>query len=92
MTFSALLKYSWEATGCPEKSNTTGWGFQTSNRNVLPCSSIYDVESEGEEAALPEKVALNGMNFGHWQIFDCVQWSYFYSFEIFFLGFLSWNF
>ena len=32
------------------------------------------------------------INFGYWQLFDCVRWSYFYSFEIFFLGFLSRNF
>ena len=56
MSFSRPLKYSCEATGYPDIFNTVGWEFKTSCRNVLPCSSFCDVERDGGESALPEKV------------------------------------
>ena len=59
MSFSGPLKYPCEAAGCPEISNTFGRGFKTSCRNVLPCSSFCDVERDGGEVALPEKVTLD---------------------------------
>ena len=59
MSFSGPLKYSCEATGCSEISNTVGWEFKTSCKNVLPCSSFCDIERDGREAALPEKVTLD---------------------------------
>ena len=59
MSFSGPLKYPCEATGCLEISNTVGRGFKTSCRNVLPCSSFCDVDRDGGEAALPEKVMLD---------------------------------
>ena len=44
MSFSGPLKCSCESTGCLEKSNAVDLGFKTSCRNILPCSSICDVE------------------------------------------------
>ena len=87
MSFSKPLKYPCEATGRPEISDSVGCGFKTSCRNVLPFSSFCDAEGDGGEAALLEKVTLDEL----W-LFHCVRWSYFYSFEISFLGFYSWNF
>ena len=59
MFFSGLLKYSCEATGCPEISNTVVWGFKTSCWNVIPCGSFCNVERDGGEVALTEKVTLD---------------------------------
>ena len=59
MSFSGPLKYSCEATDCPEISNTVAWGFETSCRNVLSCSSFCDVERDGVKVALPKKVTLD---------------------------------
>ena len=44
LSFSGPLKCSCESTGCLEKSNAVDSGFKTSCRNILPCSSICDVE------------------------------------------------
>ena len=91
MPFSGPLKSSCEATARPVISKTVGWGFKTSCRNVLPCSSFCDVKRDGGEVVLPEKVTLDKF-WLYLQLFYSLRWSYFCSLEISFLGFLSRNF